>query len=790
MKRSRRRASLVIAATLALCLSFMVIPVAAHASSTGSPALKVVPTEVCSCSAQPSAPGSPTRFQPGGFGGSSVFDEQIGITFTQSFTSIEYNVTAVEQTDPLLGDGPAYLLNGLSSADYWYQVGVSWDWAPGATPGTGFDMNYEVFDSAGASVFPSNGQGGVIAFSGPVNEGDNVILNLYFSNSSKSVVMLADDPQTGAQASVTFSSLGSTYFMGLPQSVANSNGFFTGLMTEWYHGAPYYTDESEVVYSGDNSGLSSAWMWMDEFNPSTLQGIFAMNTSAPISFGDPAKLQEFSYNGTTEYADAYEFVTGSLANGTLTPTGIPLTVSFSIIGAATGYSPPTLTYQSNGTSYTVPLTQSPTVYYADKGTTWNASATLGGSTTSQRWETDQPTTGVVGAPATIQFVYYDQEYVTFGFSVSGGGSGSSTPTVDYVSFGSSATTAADTGVWADAGSAYQFSNPLPGSNDTSRWYAVAQGSIGSLHKITATYYRQYLVTFDISFKNTEVFPGLLLRSTSAGRPYSATIISGANSEWLDSGSAYTVPQSYSLEAGQRLITNGTTSGEVSGSFTVELVYEHQFYIGITQNVPGGGTVSPQSGWYDSGSTLQLEATPASGWQFEGWHGSGADSASGSTPALPLTVGPGAPSNETATFYPGVTVVAGGPVSVAYRDGSISGSVNAGSSTVVYLPPSTALNLTASSSALLTTFNGWSGAVNSSGTSTSLLVSGPVTVVSNSGYDYPGIILALAIAVSAIAATVVLARRRITGGTPASKVGGVDPSGSTGAPASGPGMVKI
>jgi len=138
----------------------------------------------------------------------------------------------------------------------------------------------------------------------------------------------------------------------------------------------------------------------------------------------------------------------------------------------------------------------------------------------------------------------------------------------------------------------------------------------------------------------------------------------------------------------------------------------------------------------------------------------------------------------------VIIVASGPVSVAYHDVSISGSVNAGSSTVVYLPPSTTLDLTASSSALLTTFNGWSNVVNSSGTSTSLLVSGPVTIVSNSGYDYHGIILALAIAVSAIAATIVLARRRIAGRAPPSTAEEVDAPGPFGGHASKPGTPKI
>src|SRR5208282_2965532 len=141
-----------------------------------------------------------------------------------------------------------------------------------------------------------------------------------------------------------------------------------------------------------------------------------------------------------------------------------------------------------------------------------------------------------------------------------------------------------------------------------------------------------------------------------------------NEVWLDSGSAYSVPQSFSLGSGQRLTTNGTVTGSVSADLMVELVYDHQFYIGIKQNISSGGTVSPSSGWYDSGSRLQMDAVAASGWQFEGWSGVGADSASNSSASFSLTVGPGAPANETAAFYPGVTIVTTGPDPVTYQDG--------------------------------------------------------------------------------------------------------------------------
>src|SRR5205823_15073949 len=144
------------------------------------------------------------------------YDEQLGTTFTQSFVSIAYNVTAVAQSDTY-GYGPAYLLNGLSSSGYWSQIGISYDWpftAGGYNPG--FGMNYEVFDSQGASVFPSSG-GGLSSIQ--VNPGDIVLLNLYFSG--RNVVMLARDWNTGSSASQTFSSAGVTSLLGLTRDLVN-----------------------------------------------------------------------------------------------------------------------------------------------------------------------------------------------------------------------------------------------------------------------------------------------------------------------------------------------------------------------------------------------------------------------------------------------------------------------------------------------------------------------------------------------------------------------------------------
>jgi hypothetical protein len=430
-------------ATAALACSVLMLVLALPvAAALGTPSARLTlpaltPTSICACqSAEGVSASSSSELRghgPPSQNNQAAYDEQLGITFTQSFTSLEYNVTALEQTDPTLDTGPAYLLNGLSGNGLWYQVGLSWNWGPGETPGTGFDMNYEVFNSVGTSVDPpANQGGGISSFSGPVNQGDTVALNLYFN--SGDVVMVAEDLNTGSYAQQTFAAEGGSYFVGLPGSVANANGFFTGLMTEWYHGDPYYSNLEGVVYSTSVS-ISSGWMWMDEFNPSNNDVIFASNASAPTSFtSEPSTLQEFSYNSTTEYANATEFISGALnstspggtgGTGGTTSTSTPqvtMTFSYYVQGGGSGYGAPVLTYTSDGTVQTSSLTTTPTAYKLDNGSQWSVSSALPGSTSSERWVTNDTTLGSATSGAAVSVQYQTQYYVAITLNDPDGGS--------------------------------------------------------------------------------------------------------------------------------------------------------------------------------------------------------------------------------------------------------------------------------------------------------------------------------------------------------------------------------
>ncbi len=337
------------------------------------------------------------------------WDEQLGLTISQDQGSLAYNVTAVEQTDSD-GYGPAYLLNGLTDKGEWYQVGLAYDW-PVDSGGyfSGFSFLYEVFNSTGGSVYPTNGGGGLLNYSGQINQGDEVLLSLNFTNNR--VIMSSKDWNTGATSWANYSSFGGAIFVGL-QTSNNPIGFFSGLMTEQYHALPYTGTEAAVTYSNVNVGLNAATMWIDEYNVNTNQSLFGAS-SADIAYSNPNQFQTFSVNGTSEQSDAYEFVTGSNVL-------VGMTMSYNIIGGSSGSLAPKLRYLTNGNPQSTILTTTPKLYLLDQGSFWSITNPLNGSSSSQVWLTSQPN-GTIVVPETMVISYTHKYQVSFGVSPNGSG---------------------------------------------------------------------------------------------------------------------------------------------------------------------------------------------------------------------------------------------------------------------------------------------------------------------------------------------------------------------------------
>ena len=244
------------------------------------------------------------------------YDVQEIMIFTQSYSQLEFNVTAIAQCDAN-GYGPSYLLNGLTNTGYWYQVGLDWNW-PLQSGGylSGFGFVSEGWAPGGLTRSPSS-----TPFSGTVNQNDTVQLSLTFSGGS--LTASARDLNTSASASTSYPTNRANTFVGLQAQESRNRfsfatrGYFTGLMTEWYHvSASGQGQGMGVTYSEAVEPIASAVLGIGEWNftASNPTSVFSgvANGGSPLDFsGQPTRLQQFSYNGLVISADAYEFLTGT-----------------------------------------------------------------------------------------------------------------------------------------------------------------------------------------------------------------------------------------------------------------------------------------------------------------------------------------------------------------------------------------------------------------------------------------------------------------------------------------------
>jgi Divergent InlB B-repeat domain len=79
--------------------------------------------------------------------------------------------------------------------------------------------------------------------------------------------------------------------------------------------------------------------------------------------------------------------------------------------------------------------------------------------------------------------------------------------------------------------------------------------------------------------------------------------------------------------------------------TYTATFKTQYYLNMTRGI--GGTVSPANGWKDSGAAVSISATPANGYSFSNWTGSGTGSYSGTNNPASITMG--GPITEAGTF---------------------------------------------------------------------------------------------------------------------------------------------
>ncbi len=153
-------------------------------------------------------------------------------------------------------------------------------------------------------------------------------------------------------------------------------------------------------------------------------------------------------------------------------------------------------------------------------------------------------------------------------------------------------------------------------------------------------------------------------SSPAGRAFTADSFSYTAPQtfaWLI-GSSHTIcASSQDGVSGTRYVFTGWSNGvstncqtiTVSGNNAYTANFNTEYYLTTAANPVSGGTVTPVSGWFASGTVVALAATPAVNFAFQSWTG-----ASGG-PSTTITMD--GPKSATANFVTGQTFAISGQI---------------------------------------------------------------------------------------------------------------------------------
>jgi hypothetical protein len=328
--------------------------------------------------------------------------------------------------------------------------------------------------------------------------------------------------------------------------------------------------------------------------------------------------------------------------------------------------------------------------------------------------------------------------INMSYTVLGGGSGYSPPTLDYMANGLPQTavlTTTPVTYLMDPGTTWSVTNPLAGSSLSESWKTnqVVTGTASSNSTINFVYYHQYNLSFAYGIwpATTPLPPGGPLNPSiqyiQFGQNQSTTI---GIPVWADAGSTYTFQNPIAgTSAGERYDAS-TPSGTVTSSGLVQVTYFHQYQLTFAYAVVGGGTgFQPPSVqytslnqnvtvtamavvWADSGTPYSYPSVLAGSGSSERW--AAASALSGlATSSTTVTV------VYDHQFYVTLTSasVQGGGVSPS------SGWFNAGSIIQIVASASTGWK-----------FSSWTGSGNGSysgpGTGPSIIVSSPISETAN------------------------------------------------------------
>lgn len=523
-------------------------------------------------------------------------------------------------------------------------------------------------------------------------------------------------------------------------------------MTEWYHANQYSGDEYPVTYSDNSFALSSACMWMDEWQPPNEATLIYYLEAEQTYASNPIPLQYFTNAGANEFGSAYQFVTGTIG-----------TQSTSITLIANSGSIP---LSANGDHFAVSYTlgRQPQVAYAqdgtltvftDSGSNVDIAGTSADSSSTEQWVLNGwNDSGIVTAGSAETYYYYDllsQQIAYWGPS----SSSVINPYVTYITaptffWGPSTTPSPSTvtmllpyywqqTIWVQRGTAVTVNSTIAGTaqdqwaTPTSSWIITQANQI--YYEIF--YYHQYQVTANYATSDNSVPSSApILSGTQFGSNYQVSLTATNQIIWLDDETPWSISTVVTAPSGtMQWIATGVTSGSISGATTVDPLYYHQYQVtasyGTSDRSTPSASVVLSGASLGSSSSTTLTTTPALVWL---------DAGSGWSVNNPIVAGSGTERWDAASGTSG-TVSSAVTIAPMYYDQFVvtfavspsgSGSTSPSGTNVWENAGSLSISATANSGYAFSTWSSNTGSItfSANAVSTSATINGPGTITGN------------------------------------------------------------
>jgi hypothetical protein len=411
---------------------------------------------------------------------------------------------------------------------------------------------------------------------------------------------------------------------------------------------PTFRVEALASTGGSVTGSGSQWAVPGTAlgftaRPDVNYGFQSWTGTGPGSYSGTALTANVTVHGPITETATFEALPVDRFDLNFTETGLPAGTWWTVDLNSLGYS-------TSGSTLTVP-----DLYPCSAGSPGNyalavPSAFLNG-TSGVRFVPSSTAASVCTSGATVVALTFTEQYLVTPVSVGGGSAAALIHgTVQYAPG------------WDVAGSSIGIeASPQPGYSFVG-WVGEGVGNYsGPL--LTDDFTPGGPVTEVATFTlivapPTPVYPVAFeaIGGLGAGVSWSVTFngtVYASSTDWVN---VTGIPNgTYSVAVGTAFAGNGSAeyrptslppTVSVAGTTTVRVSFTPSYYVSVTGTA--GGTVSPSSnGFVTVGKVVELNATPASGYRFVGWTGSGPGAYSGTDVAPAVTVS--GPVTEVATF---------------------------------------------------------------------------------------------------------------------------------------------